>query len=95
MTDRVFATSGDWVLAEDGVQWILLKYQKRKPGDKRPPWRGVSFVRSERDVLARCCREKGVGAEAARLLLEGLPDSYDQWKTLHPSPEALDEARAG
>lgn len=80
MTDRIFVKSDDWALASDGIQWILLKRQNRKPGDRRPPWYGVSFVRSERDILARCMREKGVAGSAMRFLLAGLPDTFDEWK---------------
>ena len=78
MTDRVFAVAGDWALASDGVQWIL---QRRQGGQ----WRAVSFVRSTRDILARCMREKGVEAAHSALLLAGLPDTFDQWKSLQPS----------
>jgi hypothetical protein len=39
----------------------------------------VSFVRSKRDVLARCMREKGVPAEDAAVLLAGLPATFDEW----------------
>jgi hypothetical protein len=79
MTDRVFVKSGDWALASDGVQWILMRRSVEKRSN-REPWRAVSFVRSEKDILARCMREKGVGADAARYLLEGLPNTFDEWK---------------
>jgi hypothetical protein len=75
MIDRVFATSGDWALASDGLQWIL----QRRYGTG---WRNVSFVRSTKDVLARWMREKGVPVFDARSLLSGLPDTFDQWKAL-------------
>jgi hypothetical protein len=78
MADRVFAIAGDWALASDGIQWMLMRYKTRKSG---PYWQPVSFVRSEREILARCMREKGVGAEMARLLLSGLPETFDEWKT--------------
>ena len=75
--DRVFATAGDWALASDGHQWILMRRQTRKSG---PFWGPLSFVRSDRDILARCMREKGVGEATARLLLAGLPNTFDEWK---------------
>ena len=81
MTDRVFATAGDWAVASDGVQWILMRRSTEKRSN-REPWRAVSFVRSEREILARCTREKGVGADAMRSLLSGLPATFDQWETL-------------
>jgi hypothetical protein len=73
MTDRVFATAGDWALASDGIQWIL----QRRYGTS---WRNVSFVHSTKDILARCMSEKGVEVPDARQLLSGLPDTFDQWK---------------
>jgi hypothetical protein len=82
MTDRVFADAGDWAVASDGIQWIL---QRRQGGQ----WRAVSFVRSTRDILARCMREKGVEAAHSALLLSGLPDTFDKWKTTPTSPKRL------
>ena len=73
MIDRVFAEAGDWALASDGIQWIL---QRRYDS----AWRNLSFVRSTKDILARCMREKGVGVFDARFLLDPLPDSFDEWK---------------
>jgi hypothetical protein len=81
MADQVFATSGDWALASDGVQWIL---QRRYDTG----WRNVSFVRSTRNVLAGCMREKGVSVFDARSLLSGLPDTFDQWKPSDKSRKA-------
>jgi hypothetical protein len=79
VADRVFAIVGDWALGSDGVQWMLC----RRCNDRgRVYWRPVSFVRSTRDILARCMREKGVIADMARSLLSGLPDSFDEWKSL-------------
>jgi hypothetical protein len=69
MTDRVFATAGNWAVASDGIQWSLC-YRCNDRG--RVYWRPVSFVRSTKDVLARCMREKGVVADVARQLLAGL-----------------------
>jgi hypothetical protein len=42
-------------------------------------WRPVSFVRSTRDILARCMREKGVPADDADRLVAGLPPTFDEW----------------
>src|SRR6476660_2148249 len=85
MTDRVFATSGDWALASDDVQWMLMR---RRP-NSYSGWKPISFVRSTKDILARCMREKGVGADQIAQLLSGLPDTYDQWKIAHVSQEAV------
>ena len=80
MTDRVFATAGNWALASDGIQWMLMR--RRSSG-----WKPVSFVRSTRDILARCMREKGVGADQIEQLLSGLPDTFDQWKAAQSIPQ--------
>ena len=84
MTDRVFATLGDWALASDGIQWMLMRHRKG-----RHPWYPVSFVHSTKDVLARCMREKHIDADTASLLLAGLPDTFGQWKALQMLPEGL------
>ena len=81
-TERVFATAGDWALGADSLQWILYRKHSRKRGDS---WDPVSFVSSERDILARCMREKGVDPGTASRLLSGLPDTFNQWKTSQPS----------
>ena len=75
ITDKPFAISGNWAIASDGIQWML----QRKKGDE---WRGVSFVRSTRFVLARCMREKGVDRSSIDYLLSGLPDTFDEWKRM-------------
>jgi hypothetical protein len=83
MADRVFKVAGDWALASDGIQWMLMR---RRP-NSFTGWKPVSFVRSTKDILARCCTEKGVDEAISRQLLEGLPDSFDQWKSLLALPE--------
>jgi hypothetical protein len=55
---------------------MLMKRYHRKRG---ATWDPVSFVHSSRDVLARCMREKGVEPGTAVILLEGLPDTFDEW----------------
>jgi hypothetical protein len=85
MTDQVFAVSGDWSVASDGIQWILQRSRSQRLGG----WKPVSFVRSTRDILARCMREKGTDEDTAAQLLSGLPDTFDQWKTTQSGPERL------
>jgi hypothetical protein len=80
--DRVFTTAGDWALASDGIQWMLMRRRTRK---SEAYWNAVSFVRSTKDILARCMREKGTDERSAALLLSGLPDSFDQWKAAQSS----------
>jgi hypothetical protein len=81
MADRVFVTAGDWALATDGLQWIL---RKRFPGGD---WKALSFVRSTKEVLARCMAEKGVDVPTADFLLAGLPDRFDGKSAPEVPPE--------
>ena len=62
----------NWSLAADKLQWIL---RRRRAGG----WRDVSFVSSSKEILARCMREKGVPPEAAKRVLDCLPDTFRQW----------------
>ena len=75
MAERQFAVSGQWALGSDGIQWILYKYRN----SVAVPWTPVSFVRSTKDILARCMREKGCPEEDMAVLLKGLPSTYDEW----------------
>jgi hypothetical protein len=75
MSDRQFAVSGHWALAADRVQWSLQRHNEGKD-----PWRPVSFVRSTRDILARCMREKECPPEDADRLLAGLPSTFEEWR---------------
>jgi hypothetical protein len=84
--DRVFAIEGDWALASDGMQWMLMR-RHRRPAQTHT-WDPLSFVRSTREVLARCMREKGVEAGTAIILLSGLPETFDEWKRALPPAEA-------
>jgi hypothetical protein len=84
---RVIATAGDWAVASDGIQWILMRRKTRNAGAY---WHPVSFVRSTRATLARVMREKGTDERSAARLLYGLPDSFEQFKTLQPTLEHVD-----
>jgi hypothetical protein len=68
MKERQFAFAGQWALGADDLQWIL--YRSRK--SRTAPWVGVSFVRSERSILERCMREKGVSERDRAVLLAGV-----------------------
>jgi hypothetical protein len=81
--DRQIAVVGDWAILTDGQQWILAR--RWKDGK----WRGLSFVRSTRDVLARCLREKGAHNALAAELLAGLPQTFDDWKASQAFPGAV------
>jgi hypothetical protein len=78
--DRLFLRiDGKWSLAWDEHQWILQKRQglvEKGPRRGEEAWRGVSFVTSDRGVLARCMREKGVSVEAGAYGLAALPGTF-------------------
>jgi hypothetical protein len=62
----------DFVRATAGRAPISLEFKE---------WLPVSFVRSSKEVLMRCMREKGINLTDTGLSgLKGLPDSFDTWK---------------
>jgi hypothetical protein len=69
----ILATSGGWAVVSDSIQWVLCKAQKGPP-----PWRYLAFVRPNKDVLARCLREKGCPPADATVLLTALPDHFGE-----------------
>jgi hypothetical protein len=75
-----FAVCGKWALASDGLQWIL----QRRSGAQ---WHGVFFVRSTKDILARCMREKGATPDDIHSLLDSLPDRFDDWQDWPPADD--------
>lgn len=87
MSDKIFRVSGDWSLASDPLQWILMR--KTHP---------VSFVRSTKEILARCMRDKGTPPEDAQRLLDGLPATFDEWllkaaDSVFSTPEGFNECQ--
>jgi HNH endonuclease len=94
--DKQFRVSGRWALASDGVQWVI---QYRSEGAKH--WQASKFIRSTKEHLAYRLKQMAPLEDAERLL-EGLPDTFDEWaaansKALHdvadgegPHPAAQD-----
>jgi hypothetical protein len=72
-TDRQFRVSGKWALASDGVQWIL----QRRRGKV---WEALKFVRSNKAHLAHRMKGLAVPPDDAERLLDGLPDTFDEWR---------------
>jgi hypothetical protein len=64
--ERQLATTHDWAVASDGLQWIL----QRRAGES---WEAVSFVRTTRDMLAEIIREHNAPVG----LLSGSPETFD------------------
>ena len=75
--DRQFVFSGNFALASDGEQWIIQRSTRLNGG---VAWKSLSFVRSSKDVLARCLREKGATEPDVALLLADLPPTFDEWR---------------
>jgi hypothetical protein len=69
----VLAVSGEWRVTCDALQWIL---RCRKVVRGEATWIPVSFVRSTKDILARCMREKGCPQEDAQRLLEAVGERF-------------------
>lgn len=63
--DRILCAVGDWSISTDGIQWILSR-----------KGHALSFVRSTKEILARCMRENRCLPETAARLLEGLPETF-------------------
>jgi hypothetical protein len=82
LNDSVIATSGEWSVSTDGLQWILRKRRKLKG---QPVWVGVSFVRSTRDILAGCMREKGCPPEDAVRLLAAISSEFSAQQAPEPT----------
>ncbi|MGE4257662.1 MAG: hypothetical protein AB7E84_21005 [Xanthobacteraceae bacterium] len=83
--DHQFRVAGDWALATDGLQWIVQRRRQKRGSDA---WQPVSFVRSTRDVLERCLREKGAETSSIQALTAGLPDTFEQWTARSATREA-------
>jgi hypothetical protein len=70
--ENLITTSSGWALASDENQWILeRKYRNR--------FQPVAFVRSSKDILARCMSEAGVSSDTAHELLKDLPPTFGEW----------------
>ena len=70
--DRQFRIAGEWALASDGVQWMLQIMRGSS-------WRPIKFIRSTKAHLADRMREKRVPPGDMHILLDELPDTFDEW----------------
>jgi hypothetical protein len=61
--------AGNLAIADDGQQWIV----QRRRGDQ---WQAIKFVRSTKEILARCLRETGATPAETIALLAVLPDRH-------------------
>jgi hypothetical protein len=97
MVDKIFLRlNGDFALGADDLQWIL--YRRKYTVPEGSPlllrdWRPISFVRSTKEILLRCMREKGCKpSHEAQLAFEGMPPTFDAWKGLYAGQEKALEA---
>ena len=74
MKDVQYIIYNNWALASDGLQWILQRFTGSQ-------WRNLSFVRTQRDILARCMREKEMEPDHIDYFTARLPSTFDEWKT--------------
>jgi hypothetical protein len=73
-----------FVLGADDLQWILYAIHPRK--GQPATWDGISFVRSTKDILLRCIREKGCQPTVeAQVALDAMPPTFDEWQASLPS----------
>jgi hypothetical protein len=75
--DKQFRVAGRWALASDGVQWVIQRQNGKR-------WEAVKFIHSTKAHLAS--RMRGMmPPEDAERLLEGLPDTFDEWFEARPA----------
>ena len=75
---KIFSTAGIWALGADDLQWVIHRAKQTKNG---PVWRPLSYISSTKAVLSERMREAGMEAGSRSLLLEGLPDTFQEWKS--------------
>jgi hypothetical protein len=71
-TGHQIVVAGRWAITDGGIQWIL----QRRAGAQ---WQNISFVRSTKNILARCLRESGATPAEASAILDSLPDRHATW----------------
>ncbi|WGJ15766.1 hypothetical protein QEV83_05770 [Methylocapsa sp. D3K7] len=96
MVDTIFLRLSDkFALGADDLQWILYRSRREEPSPLDAPlkfgrgseWLPVSFVRSGKDILLRCMREKGCKpCDEAKVALAMLPYTFDAWKAAGAGP---------
>ena len=85
--DRIiFQLSDKWALGYDRLQWMVMRARKRR-GQRE--WRPISFVDTEKTILFRCIREKGVQpTPEAQAKLDALPDTFKEWLAMQDQANA-------
>jgi hypothetical protein len=87
MADRIFLRlSEKYALGADDLQWIVYRSRRKVPSPLDAPlvcgrgseWEPVSFVRSTKEILLRCCGP--MTCDEAQLALARYPSTFDAWK---------------
>lgn len=81
MTVKQHYVSNNWAIGSDDLQWVLS--YKREDGS----WKNRIFIRTDREILARCMRDLNVPDEDALFLLYSLPETFNEWKATYPTPD--------
>lgn len=75
---KQYYVSNKWALASDNIQWIL----QHKRGKL---WEGLIFITTEKSILERCMRDKGVPSEDHKSLMAHLEgyETFNEWRATH------------
>jgi hypothetical protein len=68
-------------LGRDGLQWILYRRAGAAVpgGPLRGNWQAVSYIRSNKEILLRCIREKGIELDVLGVAtIEAFPSSFGE-----------------
>ena len=75
----LFLLSKKWAFGFDELQWIIYRWRGTAKG-----WRPTFFVRSNKGVLMRNIKERGVEVSPqARTTLNRLPDTFAEWFSMY------------
>ena len=75
-----------WALGYDNNQWIILKARDDK-SKRAQRWRAVSFIGSNKLVLMRVFKEKGINLQpSAKRAVTSFPDRFLDWRDQHTAP---------
>ena len=82
----LFDLAPGWALGYDNNQWIVLQ-ARGDNAEKAQRWRPVSFIGSNKLVLMRVLKEKGITLQpSAKKALTSFPDRFLDWRDQHTAP---------
>ncbi len=77
---ELLSLSPEWSLGFDRAQWIVRKRAARQKGDRRPAWKAVSFIGSDKGILWRVLGEHGVVVTPeAKAVIDAMPYRFLDW----------------